>query len=75
MDNTHTCLTRHTLLPLSVQSSCFPLALGIGIDIDERLLASNPWLTTMLGLHGFTIERVLSAVSYTHLTLPTIYSV
>ena len=44
---------------------------GTHVDIGDRLWSTIPYLSTMAAV----VEDSLSSVSYTHLTLPTIYSV
>ena len=42
--------------------------------IDLTTIYSGPIATSILGDHGADVVKI-EAVSYTHLTLPTIYSV
>ena len=45
------------------------------ITTRQRLTRYSGSLAVVLGVHGLAILLALNSVSYTHLTLPTIYSV
>ena len=60
MKRSFTTLTEATLITAVVQH-------GYGEIITDALLE--------VGIQGSTVHAAMGAVSYTHLTLPTIYSV
>ena len=44
-------------------------------QVDKNLNAKSRVLTSKMVVHGRRSSRTIESVSYTHLTLPTIYSV
>ena len=47
----------------------------IKLQIPAAKATASPPVGPALGQHGVNISQFIKAVSYTHLTLPTIYSV
>ena len=66
-------------MTLNITSKQMEITPAIREHVEERLAKLGKWQTQLINPHfvlnkvpnGFTVE----AVSYTHLTLPTIYSV